>query len=195
MSEIFLPQTVLYTNVEHKESNPQWKETTYPLSALIHKGLIEAKDNVPYKIQPSSNPRYNTQQYPLPDNLLENLAINDLEITCQDAFMYSLRNKMYTMGQLIRVNYQLGDPPGKFNVEYPKGFCPEFIHLIKKRSSEFSGESWLALLYTFNDDISYGDLAYIPQHVLTFALNHGPYTLSPGSAEIAIPYLFEDRLK
>ena len=119
------------------------------------------------------------------DTFLENLAINDLEITCQDAFMYSLRNKMFTMGQLIRVNFEIGDPD-KFNVEYPKGSCPEFIHLIGKRNSD-----WLALLSTFSDDISYGDLAYIPHNVLTFALRYGHYTLSPNSPVIAP--LLEDK--
>jgi hypothetical protein len=185
MSEVFLPHTVFYSNVDHKESNPQWKETAYPLSAFIGKGLMRGTDIVQYKIQASSNPKHNTQQEPREDTFLENLAINDLEITCQDAFMYSLRNKMFTMGQLIRVNYQLGNPD-KFNVEYPKGSCPEFIHLIGKRNSD-----WLTLLSTFNDDISYGDLAYIPHNVLTFALRYGHYTLSPNSPVIAP--LLEDK--
>jgi len=185
MSEVFLPHTIFYSNVEHKESNPQWKETTYPLSAFMNKGLLGATDIVQYKIQASSNPKHNTQQEPREDTFLENLAINDLEITCQDAFMYSLRNKMFTMGQLIRVNFEIGDPD-KFNVEYPKGSCPEFIHLIGKRNSD-----WLTLLSTFNDDISYGDLAYIPHNVLTFALRYGHYTLSPNSPVIAP--LLEDK--
>ncbi len=47
------------------------------------------------------------------------------------------------------------------------------------------------MLSTFSDDISYGDLAYIPHHVLTFALRYGHYTLSPNSPVIAP--LLEDK--
>ena len=179
MSEAFLPHTIFYSNVEHKESNPQWKETTYPLSAFIGKGLLKNTDTIQSK-DPSK-----------PNNILmlEELPVNYMEITCQDAFMYSLRDKLFSMGQLIRVNYEVDEEglPSQFNVEYPKGSCPEFIHLIGKQM----GRDWLALLSTFSDDISYGDLAYIPHHVLTFALRYGHYTLSPNSPVIAP--LLEDK--
>ena len=179
MSEVFLPHTIFYSNVEHKESNPQWKETTYPLSAFISKGLMRGTDTIQSK-DPSK-----------PNNILmlEELPVNYMEITCQDAFMYSLRDKLFSMGQLIRVNYEVDEEglPSQFNVEYPKGSCPEFIHLIGKQM----GRDWLALLSTFSDDISYGDLAYIPHNVLTFALRYGHYTLSPNSPVIAP--LLEDK--
>ena len=179
MSEVFLPHTIFYSNVEHKESNPQWKETTYPLSAFISKGLLKGTDTIQIKdpTQPHNAP------------MLEELPVNYMEITCQDAFMYSLRDKLFSMGQLIRVNYEVDEEglPSQFNVEYPKGSCPEFIHLIGKQM----GRDWLALLSTFSDDISYGDLAYIPHNVLTFALRYGHYTLSPNSPVIAP--LLEDK--
>tara|TARA_R110002020_G_scaffold443154_1_gene654387 strand:- start:789 stop:1367 length:579 start_codon:yes stop_codon:yes gene_type:complete len=178
VNEIFLPHTVFYTNVEHKENNPQWKETTYPLSAFIEKGLLGATDIVQFKNRPPQN------------TFLEELKIHKLEITCQDAFMYSLKNKMFSMGQFIRVNFEKQENPtdnaDKFNVEYPEGFCPEFIHLIGKR-----GDDWLTLISTFNGDINYGDLAYVPHRVLTFALKYGHYTLSPSSPVISP--LLEDK--
>ena len=181
MSEVFLPHTIFYSNVEHKESNPQWKETTYPLSAFISKGLLRGTDTIQSK-DPSQ-----------PSEMLEKLPVNSMEITCQDAFMYALKNRMFSMGQLTRVNYEVNSKglPSRFNVEYPKGSCPEFIHLIGKRDTVLSGETWLTLLSTFNDDMSYGDLAYIPHHVLTFALKYGHYTLSPNSPVIAP--LLEDK--
>ena len=185
MSEIFLPHTVFYTNVEHKENNPQWKETTYPLSAFIEKGLLKGTDTIQIKHPSKPNEKLNL---PVNTPMLEELPVNYMEITCQDAFMYSLRNKMFSMGQFIRVNYEVDEEglPSQFNVKYPEGFCPEFIHLIGKR-----GDDWLTLISTFNGDINYGDLAYVPHRVLTFALKYGHYTLSPSSPVISP--LLEDK--
>jgi len=178
--EFALPHTILYQNADHSDDNDQWNKQTYLITEFVSNGLITPTSEV--KLIPDTfadgSDKVKVEKVAI-DKLLK---LDDRpKITCEDAFIYSIRNRMFSMGSVITASYDYQN--NEFNVEYPKGFAPNYIHLIGKRDND-----WLTLLVSMDGEMNYGDLAYIPHNILTFALKHGHYSLSANSP-IITPFL------
>jgi len=177
MIDSFLPHTVFYTNTGH-ESNPKWSDKKYQIDEFFNHGLdsdivLSFSDHdsgsMLHTIANEGHSRFNLAP----------------ELTSEQAFLLTLKNSLFSMGGFIRADYDIDQ--NKINIINPKGFCPEFVHLIGKRNES----EWLVLVSSFNGEVSYGDLAYLPHDFLKFVLSRGHYQLSPTSPVIAP--LLEDK--
>jgi hypothetical protein len=180
MIDNFLPHTVFYTNMGHKD-NPAWSESLYSIDSLCRVGIDGW-----FKILDVENNKF----IALKD--IKDIYNIEPEITPEQAFLMSIRSQLFSMREMIKV--YLEPSKKQIVVNYPKGFCPEFIHLIGKRTQrdeQYNQDDWLVLVSSFNGETSYGDLVYISHVLLKFALSKGHYQLSPNSPVIAP--LLEDK--
>ena len=182
MIDSFLPHTVFYTNTGH-EDNPEWSKSLYSIETLCKNGI----DGDIRILDVEKNHFISLRD-------IKDIYNMEPEITLEQAFLMSLKSQLFSMGGMI--NPWFNPVMKEIKVEYPEGFCPEFIHLIGKRTQRdehYHQDDWLVLVSSFNEKRSYGDLAYIPQRLLKFALSRGHYQLSPTSPVIAP--LLEDKPK
>tara|TARA_R110000824_G_scaffold168945_13_gene345993 strand:+ start:211 stop:825 length:615 start_codon:yes stop_codon:yes gene_type:complete len=186
--EFALPHTILYQNADHSDDNSQWNETVFGIDNLtsLKTGAIDSRLQVYDDIKQSFVTLKEIIEEVTPPTTRE---ARMPEITCEQAFMLAVKQRMFSMGDMIKPWYNPEER--KLTIDYPKGFSPNYIHLIGKRQADTERtryHDWLTLLVSMDGDSNYGDLAYVPHSLLQFALKNGHYSLSANSPIIA-PFL------